>query len=175
MRLHNNNEIVDYVDLFVSVLISFPELMKIRFDRDNNILYFSFMLRSAISLGEFSDKMDKVRLAIEKYHRLNGSTPYRFSAETWPLKEYVVLQLQRDMLSLNPSEVTLIPELIRNEFCDFIMTEKIEERSDEDSPQYYEEGRNHRINDRKMCIDEKNIGNQIIACREAGKVLVFSN
>lgn len=175
MRLHNNNEIVEYIDFFVSMLISFPELAKIRFDRDSKMLYFSFMLKAEQLFSEFSEKIDKIRLAIEKYHALNGTSPHHFSVQTWPWREYVAVIIERDMLSLNRSELTLLTELFRSEFSDTIMTEKIEEIPEEEAPQYYEEGRNHRINDRRMCIDEKNIGNQIIVCREAGKVLVFSN
>jgi hypothetical protein len=73
------------------------------------------------------------------------------------------------------AEIAFLIELFRLEFIDNIMVEKMDSAFADDYNWYYEEGELHRLNDKKMTIDEKNIGNQIVICREAGKVLVFSN
>lgn len=175
MRLHNNEELVDYVNLFVSVLICFPEVGKIRFDRDSNILYFSFLLKDVSSITDMDAKIEKINIALKSYHRLGRTSDYHFDVTQYCVGDYVVLEAQRDMLSVNRAEITFLIELFRLEFIHNIMVEKMDSAFEDDYQWYYEEGANHRINDRRMSVDEKSIGNQVVVCREAGKVLVFSN
>ena len=175
MRLHNNEELVDYVNLFVSVLICFPEVGKIRFDRDNGMLHFSFLLKDVSSIPDMDGSLEKLRVAVEKYHRLDRSMQYHFSMEQYRVGDYIVVEAQRDMLSVNRAEITFLIELFRLEFMHNIMVEKMDTAFEDDYQWYYEEGAHHRINDKRMSVDEKTIGNQIVVCREAGKVLVFSN
>ena len=175
MRLHNNEEIVDYVNLFVSVLICFPEVGKIRFDRDSNILYFSFMLKDVNSIPDFDAALQKIQTAVEKYHCLDRTREYHFSVEQHRVGDYIVVEAQRDMLSATRAEITFLIELFRLEFIHNIMVEKMDTAFEDDYQWYYEEGAHHRINDKRISMDEKTIGNQIVVCREAGKVLVFSN
>ncbi|MBQ2763842.1 MAG: hypothetical protein IJF43_02245 [Firmicutes bacterium] len=175
MRLHNNEEIVDYVNLFVSVLICFPEVGKIRFDRDSDILTFSFMLKDVSSIPDFDGSLKKIRTAVEKYHRLDRTREYHFSVEQYRVGDYIVIEARRDMLSASRAEITFLIELFRLEFIHNIMVEKMDTAFEDDYQWYYEEGAQHRINDKRISMDEKTIGNQIVVCREAGKVLVFSN
>ena len=39
MRYQNNEELADYVNLFVSILICFPEVGTIKFDKDSQDLF----------------------------------------------------------------------------------------------------------------------------------------
>lgn len=175
MRLHNNEEIVDYVNLFVSVLICFPEVGKIRFDRDSGMLFFSFMLKNVSSVSDMDAKLEKIRTAVEKYHCLERTKDYTFRVVTHPVGDYLVIEVQRDMLSVTRMEITFLIELFRLEFVANIMVEKMDSAVEDEYQWYYEENAQNRINDKRMSMDEKSIGNQIVVCREAGKVLVFSN
>ena len=89
--------------------------------------------------------------------------------------DYIVIEARRDMLSASRAEITFLIELFRLEFIHNIMVEKMDTAFEDDYQWYYEEGAQHRINDKRISMDEKTIGNQIVVCREAGKVLVFSN
>ena len=175
MRLHNNEEIVDYVNLFVSVLICFPEVGKIRYDRDDGTLYLSFMLKDISSVINMDDKLEKISTAVKKYHQLEKTKQYDFSTLSRRVGDYMVIEARRDISSVTRMEITFLIELFRLEFMSNIMVEKMESAFEDDYQWYYEEGAQNRINDKRMSIDEKSIGNQIVVCREAGKVLVFSN
>lgn len=175
MRLHNNEEIVDYVNLFVSVLICFPEVGKIRYDRDSGVLYFSFMLKDISSVTDMDEKLEKISTAVKKYHYLEKTKEYDFRTECRRVGDYMVIEAQRDISSVTRMEITFLIELFRLEFISNIMVEKMESAFEDEYQWYYEEGAQHRINDKRMSIDEQSIGNQIVVCREAGKVLVFSN
>ena len=175
MRLHNNEEIVDYVNLFVSVLICFPEVGKIRFDRDSGLLYFSFMLKNVSSINNMEAKLEKIKTAVEKYHGLERTKVYSYQVKTHSVGDYIVIEAQRDMLSVTRMEITFLIELFRLEFMANIMVEKMDSAFEDEYQWYYEDGAQNRINDKRMSIDENSIGNQIVVCREAGKVLVFSN
>ncbi|MBQ1251762.1 MAG: hypothetical protein IIY02_02485, partial [Firmicutes bacterium] len=94
MRLHNNEEIVDYVNLFVSVLICFPEVGKIRYDRDNGVLYFSFMLKDISSVTNMDEKLEKINTAVQKYHHLEKTKEYTFRTMTRRVGDYMVIEAQ---------------------------------------------------------------------------------
>lgn len=177
MRINDNEEIMDYVNLFVSVLICFPEVAKIRYDRDHDKLYFSFLLKDVTALrgAEADKKTAKIKTAVAKYHQLAKTKSFEFDIITHVVRDYMVLDACRDLVSVSRAEIAFLIELFRLEFIDNIMVEKIDTAFADDYNWYYEEGEMHRLNDKKMTIDEKSIGNQIVICREAGKVLVFSN
>lgn len=179
MRINDNEEIMDYVNLFVSVLICFPEVGKIRYDRDHEKLYFSFLLKdiSTLKADEIEAKMTKIKTAVAKYHQLSKTKNYEFDVITHLVRDYdyLVIDACRDIASVTRAEMAFLIELFRLEFIDNIMVEKMDSIFTDDYNWYYEEGELHRLNDKKMTIDEKSIGNQIVICREAGKVLVFSN
>lgn len=177
MRINDNEEIMDYVNLFVSVLICFPEVAKIRYDRDQEKLYFSFLLKDVTALKgvALEKKTAKIKTAVGKYHQLAKTKSYDFDIISHAVRDYLVLDACRDITSVSRSEIAFLIELFRLEFIDHIMVEKIDTAFADDYNWYYEEGELYRLNDKKMTIDEKSIGNQIVICRESGKVLVFSN
>ena len=79
------------------------------------------------------------------------------------------------MDSVTREEITFLIELFRLQFMDNIMVEKMDSAFEDDYQWYYEDSEHQRLNDRRITMDEKSVGNQIVVCREAGKVLVFSN
>ena len=171
----DNEEIMDYVNLFVSVLICFPEVGKIRYDRDHEKLYFSFLLKNVDTLKDSEARLAKIKTAVVKYHSLSKTKQYDFEIITHPVRDYLIIDACRDFATVTRSEIAFLIELFRLEFIDNIMVEKMDSAFADDYNWYYEEGELYRLNDKKMTIDEKSIGNQIVICREAGKVLVFSN
>lgn len=175
MRINDNEEIMDYVNLFVSVLICFPEVGKIRYDRDHEKLYCSFLLKNVTSTSNIDAKMEKIKMAVTKYHQMAKTKAYDFDTITHSVRDYLVIDACRDLESVTRAEMAFLIELFRLEFIDNIMVEKMDSAFADDYNWYYEEGELYRLNDKKMTIDEKSIGNQIVICRESGKVLVFSN
>ena len=46
MPIQDNKEITSYVDLFVSVIICFPEITTIKYDRESDKITFNFVIKN---------------------------------------------------------------------------------------------------------------------------------
>lgn len=174
MRLQDNERLVEYVNLFISILICFPEVGKICYHRDSDVLCFTFMLKEISTVADPTIRLEKIETGVEKYLCLNHRNPFEFQMISKEIGDYLIVEVQRDMDSVTRDEVTFLIELFRLQFMENIMVEKMDSAF-EDDQWYYEEGEHQRLNSRRITMDEKSIGNQIVVCREAGKVLVFSN
>ena len=175
MRLQDNERLVEYVNLFVSVLICFPEVGKICYHRDSDVLCFTFMLKEISGVSDRKERLEKIRTGVEKYLRLEHRKSFDFQMIPKEVGDYLIVEIRRDMDSVTREEITFLIELFRLQFMDNIMVEKMDSAFEDDYQWYYEDSEHQRLNDRRITMDEKSVGNQIVVCREAGKLLVFSN
>ncbi|MGM9567475.1 MAG: hypothetical protein ACI3W6_04795 [Clostridia bacterium] len=175
MRLQDNERLVEYVNLFVSVLICFPEVGKICYHRDSGVLCFTFMLKEIAGVPDRKKRLEKIRTGVEKYLHLERKKSFDFQMISKEVGDYLIVEIRRDMDTVTREEITFLIELFRLQFMDNIMVEKMDSAFEDEYQWYYEDGEHQRLNDRRITMDEKSVGNQIVVCREAGKVLVFSN
>lgn len=175
MPLQDQERLGEYVNLFISVLVCFPEVGKICYHRDSDVLCVTFMLKEIAALSDREERLTKIKAGVEKYHRLSHRQNFEFQMIAKEVGDYLIVEIQRDMDSVSREEITFCIELFRLQFIDHIMVEKMDSGFEDEYQWYYEEGEHQRLNDRRITMDEKSIGNQIVVCREAGKVLVFSN
>ena len=175
MRLQDKERLVEYVNLFVSVLVCFPEVGKICYHRDSGVLCFTFMLKEISAVTDRETRLGKIKTGMEQYLRLEKKKTRAFQMISKEIGDYLITEIRRDMDSVTREEITFLIELFRLQFMDNIMVEKMDSAFEDEYQWYYEEGEHQRLNDRRITMDEKSVGNQIVVCREAGKVLVFSN
>ena len=178
MRYQNNEELADYVNLFVSILICFPEVGTIKFDKDSQDLFFTFILkkigtseRKALDFG-----LVRIDMALAQYHRMKKTIPYRYQVNVHSLGDHAVIEVKRDIQTITREEISFLVELYRTEFNEHLVMECVE-HEDPLGGDWYEHGNvvESVVETKRITFDEKSIGNRIVVCREAGKVLVFSN
>lgn len=174
MRFHDNEEITNYVNLFVSVIICFPEITTIKYDRNGGDLYFTFILKNAKNKEETEASLQHIYKAYRSYYRLESRKNYDFSISRTPMREYAVLEAKRDMKTVTRAEIAFLVELFQNQFGDSLVIETVDPE-EEDFRWLYRENDDGEGERKRIKFDEESIGNNILVCREAGKVLVFSN
>ncbi|MEE0777261.1 MAG: hypothetical protein U0M15_09430, partial [Bacillota bacterium] len=128
MDIRNNEEISDYVNLFVSILICFPEVGTIKFDRDSQELYITFILRNtgvskrmAVDFG-----LLRVDMALRQYHRMEKTIHYDYQVNVHHLGEYSVIEIKRDMKTVTRAEISFLVELYRTEFHEHLIMESVD-------------------------------------------------
>lgn len=78
---HHNDDIMEYANVFVAIMNSYPEVAKLRLDRNDDILYLTFLLKPMPPLEEIRKSAEKIGRLVEKYHQRCHSTVYQFTVE----------------------------------------------------------------------------------------------
>lgn len=168
---HHNDDIMEYANVFVAIMNSYPEVAKLRLDRNDDILYLTFLLKPMPPIEEIRKSAEKIGRLMEEYHQRCHSTVYQFTVELRTGKDFAMLEIGRDIDSLEQGEATMIIQLFREELPSSFLTEPSEEDWAEDN----EVSSVPSPNDGETNGDESNNGNQIIVYRKAGKVFVLNN
>lgn len=175
MEYIKEEELNECIELFISILICFPEVAKLCFNRETGIVHFSFLLKNVKKPEITEQRLKRIDSSVCRYHRLNKTSPQLFAVNKKYFRENVILDAKRDIKTLSQTEISFLIELFRMEFIDCLMVEKTEETAEEEYRCLYEDG-NRLIHYRQeLRLDRRKIGNDIVVCRECGKVLVFSN
>ncbi|MEG1477955.1 MAG: hypothetical protein RSC20_00365 [Clostridiales bacterium] len=184
MRFYDNEEITNFVNLFVSVIICFPEVTTIKYDRDSDEIYFNFILKDVKSIKNIKKSLNAIDEALKGYHRLESTKHYEYGVKVKNTGEYAVLEVHRDMKSINRPEISFLIELFRTQFLDNLLMELVDQEQDSDYHWFFQDSHEAEFQQetnevapekKRIKYDEKSIGNNILVCREEGKVLVFSN
>lgn len=178
MKTQNHEKLADYVNLFVSILICFPEVGTIKFDKDSHDLFFTFILkkigvpkRKALTLG-----LERINTALAQYHRMERTGVYDYRVHVHHLGDHSVIEVKRDIQTITREEISFLVELYRTEFHDHLVMESVKHEEPLEDGWYDHSGAvEFAVETKRIIFDEKSIGNRIVVCREAGKVLVFSN
>ena len=175
MPIQDNKEITSYVDLFVSVIICFPEITTIKYDRESDKITFNFVIKN-YEHDDIEGSLETLKKAPAVYFRQKHyiRTP-NFVLEAQILGDHAVLKCLRDMSTITREEISFIVELFRVKFSDCLVTEVVDR---EEEGNYHWSGLEiDEASEGKNAIkqSEDKAGNKILVCREAGKVLVFIN
>lgn len=181
MHFQTNEEVADYVNLFVSILICFPEVGTIKYDRDSDDLYFNFILKNVddTTRRAIDYRLLNIEQALRQYHRMEKTDHYDYQVKVHHLERHSVIEVKRDIQTVTRAEISFLVELYRTEFSEHLLMEIVDNDGVPDSEFYSGEciaaPAAPIIGTKRITFDEKSIGNRIVVCREAGKVLVFSN
>lgn len=168
---HHNDDIMEYANVFVAIMNSYPEVAKLRLDRNDDILYLTFLLKPMPPVEEIRKSAEKIGRLVEEYHQRCHSTVYQFTVELRTREDFAMLEIGRDIDSLEQGEAILIIQLFQKEFPSSFLAETSEEAAAEQSDECPAPSQD----DGERNGEESNNGNQIIVYREAGKVFVLSN
>lgn len=176
MELHNKEEIKKYVDFFVSMIVYFPEITTVKYDCETDEITYNFIVKCSGDYKNPSEKAAAIEKSVHIYtEKEYGKYSESFTVNCRPMNEFIVIECRDNAVNLDSREITLMVELLHLYFGNDIVSE-VSSAGDyryfsgipsEDNVSIFE---NKRIK-----YDKETIGNSILVCREAGKVLVFSN
>jgi len=155
--------------LLVSILVRYPELGTINYDPEQHCLRFTFLLTRLLPDGEFRSWREKLEASLEAYWYLEKRSPMAFDIQQSTFGKITVLEITRDVGTLTQEEISLVIDLLREEFGALLMTDGNDTVMEEDL-MLQEELIGQMLEDFKVTRQER----KLIAFREEGRVLVFN-
>ena len=175
MKFNQSEEIMDYVNLFVSVLICFPEVGTIRYEKADGSIYFTFIMHDLVVGPETAAALTEIENALKSYLRLEGITPQRYAVRTFEYDQFVVFEAVRDVATVTRAEMSFLIELFRMKFLKHLIMENVDESMLDDFG-WYQDGAAEPPSEKKYyAVNEGGDQGKILVLRESGRVLVFSN
>lgn len=168
-RYKGKEDVTSSVSLLISILIRHPEVAKINFDPDRQVLRFTFIYLGSLESTEISGLRDKILSSIEIYNTLEGKDPQVVYLEFEQSEGFTMIEIQRDVDTLVQEEIALMVELFRQYINSNLVTEESEHLIDEDLV-VQEELIEHMLESVKAKSESK----RLYAFREEGRVLVFN-
>lgn len=164
-----NGDVTDSVSLLISILIRHPEVAKINFDPERQILRFMFINSGNMGSMEIQGLREKILSSIEVYNTLEGKAPLVVNLEYKYSDDLTMIEIQRDVDTLVQEEIALIVELFRQYINNSLVTEENDQYIEEDMV-VQEELIEHMLENIKSKCEQKSL----YAFRDEGRVLVFN-
>lgn len=168
-RYKGKGDVTNSVSLLISILIRYPEVAKINFDPDKQILRFTFLYSRALSDTEINDLREKIISSIEVYNQLENKNPQVVILDYKVADNITMIEIQRDVDTLVQEEISLMVELFQQYVKNNLVTEEQEQLVDEILIEQ-EELIEHMLESVKTKSENK----RLYAFREEGRVLVFN-
>lgn len=165
----SQEEVSDSIGLLISILVRYPEVGTINYDPADQDLKFTFMFSRVLDESELVNFKKKVIDSIETYNELEGITPTIIEADYSVCEHFTKFSVKRDVGTLTQEELSMVIELVYNDFRNYLVTEASENIMEEDLLMQ-EELIEHMLENLKANTPGKNL----IAFREEGRVLVFN-
>ncbi|GAB6157549.1 hypothetical protein JCM39194_07490 [Desulfotomaculum varum] len=168
-RYKGKEDLTNSVSLLISILIRYPEVARINFDPEHNLLKFTFMYAGILQENEITQLKAKIISSIEVYHVLEGKKPRVVNLAYEISDALTMIEIERDVDTLVQEEITLMVELFRRYVHESLVTEESDLPTDEDLL-VQEELIEHMLESIKRKSETK----KLYAFREEGRVLVFN-
>ncbi len=169
MKYRNGTEVTDSIGLLISMLVRYPEIGTINYDPESQLLKFNFMLLN-VPNEEFEKFKDKVISCLETFHYLEGKAPRAVKFKCSRDNGITILKIFRDVETFTYKELSMIIELVHQEFARNLITDNSTETMLDEDLLVQEEMICHMLENIKGCAPQK----KLIAFREEGRVLVFN-
>ncbi|WP_003541315.1 hypothetical protein [Desulfotomaculum nigrificans] len=168
-RYKGKGDVTNSVSLLISILIRYPEVAKINFDPDRQVLRFTFIYSRVLSEAEINALREKILSSIEVYNLLENKQPQVINLDYKISENLTMIEIQRDVDTLVQEEIALMVELFQQYINKNLVTEEHDQLVDEDLV-VQEELIEHMLESVKTKSENK----RLYAFREEGRVLVFN-
>jgi len=170
MSLYYKEEaIIDSTNLLISILVRYPEIAKIKYDPECDLIKFAFMLQTELTAEEFANFKIKLLRNLEAMNILEGKQPKLVAVMEDEYAGITVIEVNRDVATLTQQEIALVIELFRAQFKNVLIRENAENFLEEDLA-LQEEFIKNTLESIKETTQHRNL----IAFREEGRVFVFN-
>lgn len=153
------------VDLFVAVLVRFPQIGAINYDPERKTLRLTFLLRAAHH--DFQDFVSRFESHLGLFHNLRQEGVLVASLKKTETGDLTAIEVIRDLASLSLSELNLIVELVSDFYGDTVVQEGQDMGEDDEFEQ-------NLLIDALLMSNTWRSPERLTGFRENGRVLVFS-
>jgi len=153
------------VDLFVAVLVRFPQISTIHYDPEANVLRLAFLLKEAEQ--DFQKLVNSFEAHLALFHNLRGEVTTVASLKRTSTREITVLEVFRDLATVSLSELNLMVTLIGDFYGDALVQEG-QQMEEEDALEH------NLLIESLLMSNTWRTRERLTGFRENGKVLVFS-
>lgn len=156
--------------LLVSILTRYPELGSVRYETRTRALRFTFLVGRRLDRAAMHRVRERVATSLEALCALEGKCPQEFWFGQSTFGQLTAIEVVRDVNTLSQEEISLLIELIKDEFSGALVRDDVagDEFADELAEQ--EEIIGEMLEDLKGARQDKNL----IAVREEGRVFVYN-
>jgi hypothetical protein len=174
ITLINPNQIDDRtsdgVNLLITILMRFPQIGTVHYDPKNRTLRMTFILSSSMSDDEFAPIMKKAVDCLSAYHRLVNRKPSMLLLDYKSSLPFSIFSITRDLFSVTRGEISLIINLLSEEFPDHLVIENPIGLEMQEDVGMADEWIDSMIENVRQQRSKK----RLTAFREDGRVLVFN-
>lgn len=157
------------MSLIVSLMVRYPEIATLSLDPTEKSLHFTFLVGRHLSDKDFNEFRENYFLSLQ----VMGDIMQRnFNVSTLSFQSqdnFGFIEVIRDIPTLSQEEISLLINLIRDNFAGELLSDQ-EEGIGEEEQVFQEEMIDHMLEDLKDSRQEK----RLIGIREEGRVMVFN-
>lgn len=168
MILHQDKDLSDGVNLFISILVRYPEIGTIRINPLHKTLQLNFMLSKTPNNNNLAAIKGLLSSSIQTYHILQETSPKIINIALNSFEKIATLTIERDIDTLSKGELGLIILLLHDKFKNTLIIDKNDSIPDEDLLVQEE------LIDNMLQNIKNQAYNKLIGIREDGRVLVFN-
>ncbi|GAB6180738.1 hypothetical protein JCM14036_20570 [Desulfotomaculum defluvii] len=169
LRYQGKEDLTNSVSLLISILIRYPEVAKINYDPDKQVLNFTFIHLGILTEQELDGLKNNILSSIEMYNSLECKTPKVVKLDYYISDSITMIEIKRDVATLVQEEISLLVELFRQDIKNSLVTDDNESLVVEDLV-VQEELIEHMLESVKAKSENK----RLYAFRDEGRVLVFN-
>lgn len=161
---------MDGVNLLVSILVCYPEVVTVSYEPKEEALRFAFGLKCVPDKASFKKVAGYLAESVRAYQDLEGyegaSVEFYIEGQEGTSFFYVV----RDVRTLSRGEINLLADIMQDFYGEKLMMGETQEPYDEEEEMMREEALDHMIGN----LRTTRIGDRMVGIREEGRVLVFN-
>ncbi|MCK4257746.1 MAG: hypothetical protein KAX49_02145 [Halanaerobiales bacterium] len=157
----------DSIELMISILLRYPEIITVKTDPKTKEIIFSFLVKKKFTQGEFFAIQKRLLSNLETFLFLQNKESSSIEIQLISYEDYTLVEIVRDFQSISQREISLIIQLIQNEFDTYLLTEYSHDH-DIDDTEFQDEMIENLLDQLQFQNHE-----DLIGFREADKVMVF--
>lgn len=157
------------IGLLISILVRYPEVGTIKYEPDQKVLKFTFILNKRLGSERFRIFTRKLEESLGALAVVTQRELALVAVERFDYKQFTLIEVKRDVESLSQEEISLLSSLAHDYFGNSLVMEGNEPIQEEDLL-LQEELIDHMLEDIKENLVEKDL----IGFREEGRVFVFN-
>lgn len=151
------------------MLLRYPEVSSLHFEPETNLMRFTFLCQGSLPSDEVAELASLLDESLDAYAFLEGVQPRHLSLQHEVVDGVTVLELERDVDSLTPTEISMVISLLRDRLDGKLVAEGPTPGEEEEQT--------HQDEIIESLLDDLRTTRQVqrlIAFREEGRVLVFN-
>lgn len=169
MKFEQTTDELSSVDLLISLLVRFPEILTIHYNLAEAIFKLSFMLKVCLGQERYTNFKRDLSKYLKAYYKMLQMEPLSPKISYKPVNSWTLLQIIFHKKNISFEEINLVNTIILNEFKNEVIVDTRGDSSLCNNKEIFSEELTECLLSEKKKQEKENL----FAFREAGKVYVF--